>query len=151
MRDGGREQMLTAFKTPMGILCHCILSPLLLASTISQHSVCQSVSKPLRADQSPFAASAPGCFSPHSTSRSFLTLPFIPHFHRRSSSHFLIFFPLSVVFFLVPLVSPSVELPTFSLSCHLPPPFILLSCGPTTSSLLPTPLLLTRRGGGGGR
>lgn len=54
--------MLMALKTPMGIFCHCILSPLLFAFTISQHSVCVSVSKPLRADQSPFAASAPGCF-----------------------------------------------------------------------------------------
>lgn len=24
--EGWRERMLTAFKTPMGILCHCILS-----------------------------------------------------------------------------------------------------------------------------
>lgn len=31
--------MLTAFKAPMGILCHCILSPQLLASTISHRSV----------------------------------------------------------------------------------------------------------------
>lgn len=34
-----RRWMLTAFKTPMGILCHCILAPLLLASTISHHSM----------------------------------------------------------------------------------------------------------------
>lgn len=47
MRDGGRERMLTAFKTPMGILCHCILSPQLLASTISQHSVCVCLSPSL--------------------------------------------------------------------------------------------------------
>lgn len=39
--------MLTPFKTPMGILCHCILSPVLLASTISQHSVCVCLSPSL--------------------------------------------------------------------------------------------------------
>lgn len=33
------EWMLTAFKAPVGILCHCILSPQLLASTISHRSV----------------------------------------------------------------------------------------------------------------
>lgn len=48
MRDGGkRARMLTAFKTPMGILCHCILSPPLLASAISQHSVCVCLSPSL--------------------------------------------------------------------------------------------------------
>lgn len=39
--------MLTAFKTPMGILCHCILSPPLLASAISQHGVCVCLSPSL--------------------------------------------------------------------------------------------------------
>lgn len=47
MRDEGRARMLTAFKTPMGILCHFVLSPLLLASTISQHSVCVFLSPSL--------------------------------------------------------------------------------------------------------
>lgn len=154
MRDGGRERMLTAFKTPMGILCHCILSPLLLASTISRHSVCVCVSlKPLRADQSPFAASAPGCFSHRSTIRSSLTLSFIPHFHFSPILHptfsFFFSFPISSVI-LFSLASSCVELPTVFLSCHLPPPSHLVLLWPTTSSLLLTPLLLTGRGGGGG-
>lgn len=124
MRNEGRERMLTAFKTPMGILCHFILSPPLLASTISQHSVCLSVSKPLRADQSPIAASASGCFSPHSTIRCFLALSFILHSYSHSSSHFLLFFPPRPLsfFILVSLVSTRAELPTVSLFCRCPPP-----------------------------
>lgn len=47
IRDGGRELMLTAFKSPMGILCYCILSPPLLDSTISQHSMCVCLSSSL--------------------------------------------------------------------------------------------------------
>lgn len=70
--------MLTAFKTPLGILCHCILSALLLVSTISQHSVRLSVCKPLRADQSPFAASAPHFLSPSAFYPPFQLLFFIP-------------------------------------------------------------------------
>lgn len=76
-----------------------------------------SVSKPLRADQSPFAASAPGCFSPYSTILSFLTSFVYPAF------------PLAV-FILLPLflsdlfslASSGVELPTTPLFCHRPPP-----------------------------
>jgi len=76
--EGERERVLTAFKTPLGILCHCILSALLLASTISQHSVRLSVCKPLRADQSPFAASAPHFLSPSAFYLPFQLLFFIP-------------------------------------------------------------------------
>ena len=94
MRDGGRERMLTAFKTPMGILCHCILSPLLLASTISRHSVCVCVSQ---ASQSGSVTLC--CFSSWLLLSSFHH-PFLSHsvFYptfpllSNSSSHFLLFF-----------------------------------------------------------
>lgn len=116
--------MLTAFKTPMGIfLCHCILSPLLLASTISQQRVRLSVCKPLRADQSPFAASAPRFLS-----LCLLSSISTPVLHPSFLSSPLLHVPVS-------LVSSSVQLPTVPLSYHLPPPspppcFPLLSYSP---------------------
>lgn len=88
---------------------------------LSPWRVCLPVSKPLRADQSPFAASAPGCFSPYSTIPSFLTLSFIPHFHSQSSSFYPSPSPL-LLSDLFSLVSSSAELPTVSLFCHRPPP-----------------------------
>lgn len=41
------KAMLTAFKTLIGILCHGVLSPVLLASSISQPSVCFCLSPSL--------------------------------------------------------------------------------------------------------
>lgn len=113
-----RERMLTAFKTPMGILCHCILSQLLLASTISQHSVCVCLSPSLSERIShPLLLQllAASLLFPPSVPFS---LSFILHFHSHSSSHFLLFFSPFIFF----LASSSVELPTVSLFCHRPPP-----------------------------
>lgn len=141
--------MLTAFKTPMGILCHCILSPLLLASTISQHSVCfwlspnlsERISHPLLlqllAASLPISPSVPLLLC----LLSYISTP--PPFFIPLSPFFL---PLTLFYFLFGLVASHVELLTFSLSCHLPPPSHPLL--PTTSSLDPTPLLLIGRGGG---
>lgn len=142
--------MLTAFKTPMGILCHYILSPL-LASTIFQHSVCfcpspslsQRISHPLLLQL--LAASLlipPSIPAP----------PFILHFHSSpipdpSFPYFFFFGSLcAFIFIRVFLVSSCDELPTVSLSCHLPPSCLF---PPTTSSLHPTLLLLIGREGGG--
>lgn len=145
--------MLTAFKTPMGILCHCILSAPLLASTISQHSVrfCLSpnlsdrISHPLLLQL--LAASLP--ISP--------SIPLLLCLLFYISTPPPFFIPLSpfslplTLYFLFGLVASRVELPAFSLSCHLPPPSHLVLLLPTTSSLDPTPLLLIgRRGGRGG-
>lgn len=145
MRDGGRERMLTAFKTPMGILCHCILSPLLLASTISQHGVCVSLSPSLSERIShPLLLQL--------LAASLLTFTNHPFFSLSLHSTFFLF---SFYYHTPVLLSLTgffglflcVELPTASKPCHLTPPSCL-----ATSSLLPTPLLLTgrrrrRRGG----
>lgn len=149
--------MLTAFKTLMGILCHCILSPALLASAISQHSVCLSVSKPLRADQSPFAASAPGCFP------SSFHQPFLPHSISHPTFQLLFFIPLSSFFSLSTSSSSSLLCSSFSFSSlpvssipqfpraviALIHPRLALLQAETTSSHLPTLLLLTDKRGGG--
>lgn len=101
-------------------------------------TVCLSVSKLLRADQSPFAASAPGCFSSYYTPLPF-SISFILHFLSQSSSHCLFypsFFPTGV------LNCFNVNLPTVSLFCHCSPFLILCH-----KQLLPTPVLLMGRGG----
>lgn len=114
---------------------------------LSAELVCLSVSKPLRADQSPFAASAAGCFSPHFTIHPFLPLSFILRFHFYSSSHFL----PSSTFFLFPFWSlrclPVLNFPHFPCFVIALLHLVLLSRSPTTS--LPTLLLLTGRRGGG--
>lgn len=114
--------MLTAFKTPVGILCHCILSPLLppLSLTVACMSAC------LQASQSGSVTLC--CFS------SWLLLSL---FHHPFLSHSFFYptFPLPI-FILLPLslspplllsdlfslMSSRVELPTVSLFCHHPPP-----------------------------
>lgn len=140
--------MLTPFKTPMGVLCHCILSPVLLASTISQHSVCvclspslsERISHPLLLQLLAASLLIPPSAPFFLGLLSYVSTPIL-------HPTFSFSFPSSLLF--VSLVSPSVELPTVSLSYHLFPPPPLVLSRPTTSSLLPTPLLLTGQRGGG--
>lgn len=124
MRDEGRARMLTAFKTPMGILCHFILSPLLLASTISQHSVCVCLSPSLSERIShPLLLQLLAASLLIPPSVALLALSFILHFYSHSSSHFLLCPPHPLCFSLpVSLISTSVELPTVSLLHQCPPP-----------------------------
>lgn len=90
-----RKWMLTAFKTPMRILCHCFLSAPLLASAISHHSVyCMPVC--LQASQSGSVTLC--CFS------SWLLL-FLLH----SPSLFYLFYPT----FPLPVIIPLSFLPLF--------------------------------------
>lgn len=133
--------MLMALKTPMGILCHCILSPLLLVSTISQRNVCVC-----------FQASQSGsvtlcCFSswllPPSIPFSLCLLSYIstplPFFN--SLSPFFLFISLVCSLCLLPMLNfPQFPCPVISL-LH----FILFSCGrpPLPFFLL---VLLTGRG-----
>lgn len=134
----------------MGILCHCILSAPLLASTISQHSVCVCLSPSLSERIShPLLLQLLAASLLIPPSRSLLrSVFFILHFHSYSSSHFfpppLLSFLFSFLFLWSLPVFPQFPCPMISL-LHL----LLLSRGPTTSSLLPTPLLLTGREGGG--
>lgn len=81
-----------------------------------------SVSKPLRADQSPFAASAPGCFPPYSTILSSLPSLFYPAFPLAVFVLLPLFLSFLLLSDLFSLASSSVELPTIPLFCHRPPP-----------------------------
>lgn len=114
--------MLTAAKTPVGILCHCIPSPLLLASTISHRGVCvclspslsERISHPLLLQLLAASLLIPPSFP-------FSLLSFILRFHSRSSFSY----PSSSLLLLSDLfglASSSVELPTIPLFCHHPPP-----------------------------
>lgn len=128
--------MLTAFKTLMGIMCYCILSPPLLASAISQHSVCFCPSPSLSERIShPLLLQLLAASLLNSTIRSSPALSFILHFHSspHSSSH-----SFSFIFFRVCLFLTRVELPTVGLILLLP----------TTSSFHPTLLLLIGTEGG---
>lgn len=116
--------MLTAFKTPMGILCHCILSPLLLASTISQHSMCLSPSLSERISH-PLLLQllAASLLIPPSVPFSLCLLSYIstPILHPT----FLLIFPPPFSFWSLPVLNfPQFPCPVISL-LHL----ILLSCG----------------------
>lgn len=138
-----RKWMLTAFKTPMKILCHCFLPALLLASAISHHSVyCMSVC---------FQASQSGsvtlcCFSSwlllfllHSPSLFYLFYPTFPLCH-----HPTVFFtPLS----LLPLFWIALMLTFPQHPCSVIA--FLISSYSCHKQLLPTPVLLTGRGGVG--
>ena len=117
MRDGGRERMLTAFKTPMGILCHCIPSPLLLASTISQHSVCVCLSPSLSERIShPLLLQLLAASLLIPPSVPFLALSFLSYISTNVLHPTFSFIPFfHLFFFLFFLVSSSVELPTFFL------------------------------------
>lgn len=145
--------MLTAFKSPMGILCHCILSPPLLASiSLSIACFCLSpslserISHPLllqllaASPLIPPSVPFPLRLLSYISTPPPLSIPLSPFFSSSFSFHF----------HLVSLVYSRVELPTVSPSCHLPPPSRLVLSLPTTSSLHPTPLLLTGRREGGG-
>lgn len=73
--------MLTAFKTLMGIMCYCILSPPLLASAISQRSVCFCPSPSLSERIShPLLLQLLAASLLNSTIRSSPALSFILHF-----------------------------------------------------------------------
>lgn len=124
-----RGCMLTAFKTPMGILCHCILAPLLLASTISHHSmhVCLTPSLSERISHSLLLQllAASLLFLPSIPFwlclLSYILLPILYHF--LSSP---IFFSSSSSLWSLWCL-PVLNLPTVSFFYHHPPPSHLLS------------------------
>lgn len=125
--------MLTAFKSPMGILCHCILSPPLLDSTISQHSVCVCLSSSLSERIShplllqllaaslviPPPAPLSLCLLSYiSTSLSFFTSLFLP----LPSLFFLPFRSFPVLYFPQFLVISLLHLFLFTFHVRPPPP-----------------------------
>lgn len=146
----GESAMLTASKTPMGILCQCIPSPQPLASAIFQHSVCF-------------------CHSPSLSERishplllqlltaALLTSPFVPVLfssHIYSPLPFLFYFSLlsDLIFCGFSGFLPCWTLPTPRLPLSLPTSSLLKVCAlslPTTSSFHPTSVLLICKGGGG--
>lgn len=115
--------MLTAFKTPVGILCHCILSPLLLAPTISHGgvyvclspSLSERISHPLL-----LQLLAASLLIPPSLPFSLFLLSHIstPDLHPFTPLPL----PPPLLSDLFSLMSSRVELPTVSLFCHHPPP-----------------------------
>lgn len=148
--------MLTAFKTPMGILCHCLLSPPLLASAISQHSarfclspnLSERISHPLLLQLlaaslliSPSAPLLLCLLSYISTPPPFFSL--LSAFSLPLTSFIFIFF---WVWSLPMLNFPQFPCPVISLphlilfSCCRPPPLLILLLS----------LLLIGRGGGRG-
>lgn len=136
--------MLTAFKTPMRILCHCFPSALLLASAVSHHSVC-CVPVCFQASQSGSVTLC--CFSSwlllfllHSPSLFLSLLSYISS----PSRHPTVFF------------SPCSLLPLFGIALMLTFPqhpgsvvAFLISSYSCHKQLLPTPVLLMGRGGVG--
>lgn len=115
--------MLTAFKTLMGIMCYCILSPPLLASAISQRSVCfcQSPSLSERISH-PLLLQLLAASLLNSTIRSSPALSFILHFHSSPILHPTSLFLLSFSFGSACSL-PALNFPQLVLfSCYRPPP-----------------------------